>query len=148
MVWSYWNPCHHFSSSDKQKTKTARVRLYPSSIAHHKSICRLGCCNALVLVEYHNTGLGAVALYRTNDALEIIKWGQRLLFGMLILSFFIVYGYFHVLITFTFLGSVVCLTVPAILYLEAEIKDMEDKSLVHVHKCTLELTSEYSTNEH
>lgn len=76
-------------------------------------------------MEYHNTSSGDVALYRTNDALEIIKWGQRLLWVTLVISFYVAYGYFHVLITYTFLGSIVCVIVPAILFFEVEIKAIE-----------------------
>ena len=78
-------------------------------------------------MEYHNYGGGAVTLYRANGALEILKWGQRLLLGMLFLSFFIAYGYFHVLITYTFLDSMVCLIIPAYIFFELEIKDMEEE---------------------
>ena len=123
MVWAHRNSCDYFYYSDKQKTKTAWIRLYPSSIAHHKPICSLSCCDSLVLVEYHNIGFGDVALHRANGALEIIKWGQRLLWVALVISFYVAYGYFHVLITYTFLGSIVCIIVPAILFFETVIKE-------------------------
>ena len=47
----------------------------------------------------------------SNDrkALEIFKWGDRALYLLLFISWMVVMGYWHVPITYTFLGSVTVL---------------------------------------
>jgi len=58
-----------------------------------------------------------------NEALEIFKWGDRLLYLMLFISCMVVMGYWHVPITYTFLGAVICLILPLLFSKEDEEKE-------------------------
>jgi hypothetical protein len=56
-----------------------------------------------------------------------IKWGRRLVYVMLFISFLIVYGNFTNPITFTFLGSILCLLITGLFLLKDENWTEEDK---------------------
>ena len=79
-------------------------------------------------MEYHYHYTGDAVMCGEIGPLEILCWGKRLLLIIFFISFFVVYGYFHVPITYTFLGSIVCLIVPAYLYLDEEIKEIEGEN--------------------
>lgn len=49
-----------------------------------------------------------------------LKWGRRTLYLVLFISLFIVYGSLNEPITFTFLGSVLCLIIPLLFFLKDE----------------------------
>jgi hypothetical protein len=51
---------------------------------------------------------------------EIIKWGRRLIYVLLFIALFVVYGSFHLPYTYTFLGSIVCLIIPVLFCLKDE----------------------------
>jgi len=55
-----------------------------------------------------------------DEALAVIKWAYRALYLMLFISCMVVMGYWHVSITFTFLGSVFALIFP-ILFSKKEL---------------------------
>ena len=56
-------------------------------------------------------------MHRSNDeALEILKWGDRLLYLLLFISCMIAMGYWHTIITYTFLAAVFCLILPLLFY--------------------------------
>ena len=74
--------------------------------------------------------------------LEIITWGYRLLWVLLFISLIVVMGYWHTIITYTFLAAVLALLLPVLFSREVffgEDDNLEDD----VHKCTLEHRSEY-----
>lgn len=48
----------------------------------------------------------------------MIKWGRRLLYLLLFISFFVVYGSLGDPITYTFLGSMICLVIPVLFFLK------------------------------
>ncbi|MHC4737069.1 MAG: hypothetical protein ACYTDW_21865 [Planctomycetota bacterium] len=58
----------------------------------------------------------------------VITWGRRSLYVVLFISFLIVYGNFHNPITFTFLGSMLCLIIPILFFLKDENWPEEDYS--------------------
>lgn len=51
---------------------------------------------------------------------KIIKLGRWLIYVLLFISFLVVYGSFHIPITYTFLGSIVCLIIPVLFLLKEE----------------------------
>ena len=56
-------------------------------------------------------------MHLSNDeALEIFKWGDRLLYLLLFISCMVTMGYWHTIITYTFLASVFCLILPLLFY--------------------------------
>ena len=58
-------------------------------------------------------------MHHSNDRpLELIKWGERSLYVLLFISCMVVMGYWHVPITYTFLGAVFCLILPVLFYKE------------------------------
>ena len=65
----------------------------------------------MVLVEYHNSVAGDNHMYRANvEQIEtLIKWGDRFLWVLLFISLIVVMGYFQTIITYTFLGSILCM---------------------------------------
>ena len=70
--------------------------------------------------------------------IEIFKWGDRALYLMLFISCMVVMGYWHVPITFTFLGSVFCLILPLLFHKEEaeEEREVAETNLLEddVHK--------------
>ena len=57
------------------------------------------------------------------DAETLIKWVSRLLWLELFIALIVVMGYFHVIITYTFLGSVFCCVVPQLFKKKREIPE-------------------------
>lgn len=49
-----------------------------------------------------------------------IKWGERLLYVVLFISLLVVFGRFDRIVTYTFLGSVLCLILPVLFFLKDE----------------------------
>ena len=49
-----------------------------------------------------------------DDPLNILKWGYRALYVLLFISLIVVMGYWHTIITYTFLGAVLALLLPVI----------------------------------
>jgi len=61
----------------------------------------------------------------TDRPLEIdflIKWGNRALFLMLFISCMVVMGYWHTIITYTFLVSVFALILPLLFYKDEDTR--------------------------
>ena len=56
---------------------------------------------------------------------RVIKWGKRLLYFLLFLPLVLVMGYWHTIITYTFLGSMVLFVGSAIMFFEAEERERE-----------------------
>ena len=81
----------------------------------------------MVLVARLYPYIGGYAVYLSNDRpldpLRLIKWARRLLWVALFISFMVVMGYFHVIITYTFLGSVFCCVVPQLFKKKREIPE-------------------------
>ena len=48
-------------------------------------------------------------LFSISEPLALIKWGDRFLYVLVFISLIVVMGYFHTIITFTFLGSVMAM---------------------------------------
>jgi CHASE2 domain-containing sensor protein len=70
-------------------------------------------------------------MYYPNDRpLEIIKWVNRALYLMLFISWMVVMGYWHVPITFTFLGSVTALILSQLFY-----KKEDEEKAAEVEVC-------------
>lgn len=65
-------------------------------------------------MEYHTYGLGVVNMYGTDGPIifVLLKWGYRALWLMLYLTIAVVMGYWHVPITFSFIGASVSLLFP------------------------------------
>lgn len=59
----------------------------------------------------------------------MIRWGTRLLYVMLFISFLVACGYWSVLNTYLFIGSVVCLILPALFFLNDDLEEIEGDSL-------------------
>ena len=77
-------------------------------------------------MAYLHSHTGDHYLHVSNDkALEIFKWGNRALYLMLFLSCMVVMGYWHVPITFTFLGAVFALILPLLFYKEEETEESD-----------------------
>ena len=67
----------------------------------------------------------------SNDRpLELIKWGNRALYLMLFLSWMVVMGYWHVTITWTFLGSVCALILPLLFHKEDPNKEEIEEEFI------------------
>ena len=49
-----------------------------------------------------------------SEPLTLLKWGYRALYVLLFISLMVVMGYWHTIITYTFLGSVLALLLPII----------------------------------
>ena len=56
----------------------------------------------------------------------LLKWGHRALYVLLFISLMVVMGYWHTIITYTFLASVLCLILPALFYKEEEQEELTD----------------------
>ena len=76
-------------------------------------------------MEYHHYDIGDNNLRRTNEPLTLIKWGDRFLYVLLFISLVVVMGYFHTIITFTFLGSVMVLFYIAMIWRNYVIEKQE-----------------------
>jgi len=61
---------------------------------------------------------------------EIIKWGRRTLYLVLFISLMMVYGSLDKPITYTFLGSIICLILPVLFLLKDENWTEEDETHV------------------
>ena len=59
----------------------------------------------------------------------MIRWGTRLLYVMLFISFLVACGYWGVLITYLFLGAIVCLVLPVLFFLNDDLEEIEGDSL-------------------
>ena len=57
---------------------------------------------------------------------DVIKWGRRVLYVVLFISLLVVYGSFDNPITYTFLGSIVCLIIPVLFLLKDENWEEEE----------------------
>jgi len=70
----------------------------------------------------------------SNDeqALEILKWGDRALYLMLFISWAVVMGYWYVPITFTFLGSVTILILIVLFRKKEEESEEADMNTEHI----------------
>ena len=69
----------------------------------------------------HNTSRGFVHLCIPTDRPEkILKWGTRLLYVQLFIVLLVVYGQMFNLKTYTFLGAVFCLAIPALFIMKFE----------------------------
>ena len=60
----------------------------------------------------------------------MIRWGTRLLYVMLFISFLVACGNWGVLITYLFLGAIVCLTLPVLFFLNDDLEEIEGDSLI------------------
>ncbi len=60
-----------------------------------------------------------------TEPLTLIKWGDRFLWVALFISLMVVMGYFHTIITFTFLGSIMALFYIALIWRNYVIKKQE-----------------------
>ena len=49
-----------------------------------------------------------------------IKWGRRLVYVVLFITFLIAYGSFHHAFTYTFIGSILCLMFTLLFFLKDE----------------------------
>ena len=61
----------------------------------------------------------------SNEPLTLIKWGDRFLWGLLFISFMVVMGYWHTIITFTFLGSIMSMFYIAVIWRNYVIEKQE-----------------------
>ena len=61
----------------------------------------------------------------SNEPLTLIKWGDRFLWVLLFISLMVVMGYWHTIITFTFLGSVMVLFYIALIWRNYIIEKQE-----------------------
>ena len=79
-------------------------------------------CHSVLLVAYHDLVVRGSFDLRLSamGPQTVIRWGRRLIYVVLFISFLIVYGNFHNPITFTFLGSIVCLIIPVLFLLKDE----------------------------
>ena len=68
-----------------------------------------------------------MCLSNDEQALRIFKWGNRALYLMLFISWMVVMGYWHVTITFTFLGSVSALIISQLFHKEKK-KEIDPSS--------------------
>lgn len=59
----------------------------------------------------------------------VIRWATRLLYVMLFISFLVACGYWNVLITYFFIGSIVCLILPVLFFLNDDLEEIESDSL-------------------
>ena len=59
----------------------------------------------------------------------VIRWGTRLLYVMLFISFLVACGNWSVPITYIFLGAVVCLILPVLFFLNDDLEEIEGDSL-------------------
>lgn len=67
-------------------------------------------------------------MHLSNDeALEIFKWGDRLLYLLLFISCMVAMGYWHTIITYTFLASEFCLILPWLFYKDDDIPQAAGK---------------------
>lgn len=66
-----------------------------------------------------------MCLSNDEPPLDIIKWGDRLLYLILFISCMVVMGYWHVPMTYAFLGAVFALILPMLFYKDA---DNEEKT--------------------
>ena len=64
-------------------------------------------------------------LHSIFEPLDIIKWGDRFLYVLLFISLMVVMGYFHTIITFTFLGSVMVMFYIALIWRNYVIEKQE-----------------------
>lgn len=55
-----------------------------------------------------------------------IRWGRRLIYLVLFISFLVIYGHWDNPLTYTFLGSIVCLLIPLLFMLRDENWQEED----------------------
>ena len=55
----------------------------------------------------------------------IIDWGVRLLYVSLFIAFTVVMGYWWYLPTYTFVGSIMCLVFPALLFFAEQEEEKE-----------------------
>ena len=60
-----------------------------------------------------------------SEPLDIIRWGDRFLWVLLFISLMVVMGYFHTIITFTFLGSIMSLFYIALIWRNYVIEKQE-----------------------
>ena len=81
----------------------------------------------MVLVEYHYHGPGYDNMHWANVAQieTLIKWGDRFLWVLLFISLVIVMGYFQTIITYTFLGSILCMFYIAMIWRKYIIEKQE-----------------------
>lgn len=61
----------------------------------------------------------------SSEPLTLIKWGDRFLWVLLFISLMVVMGYFHTIITFTFLGSIMVLFYIALIWRNYIIEKQE-----------------------
>ena len=59
----------------------------------------------------------------------MIRWGTRLLYVVLFISFLVACGNWGVPITYIFLGSIVCLILPVLFFLNDDLEEIESDSL-------------------
>ena len=65
------------------------------------------------MAHLHNDIWGNLMCVSGNEPpLTLLKWGYRLLWVLLFISFMVVMGQWHTIITYTFLGSAVALLFP------------------------------------
>jgi len=60
-----------------------------------------------------------------SEPLTLIKWGDRFLWLLLFISLMVVMGYFHTIITFTFLGSIMSMFYIAVIWRKYIIEKQE-----------------------
>ena len=69
------------------------------------------------------------------EQIDLIKWAGRLLYLEIFISLMVAMGYWHIPLTFAFIGAV-----GSLVYVGFHWRN---KSRDDVHKCTLEYISEY-----
>ena len=71
---------------------------------------------------------------RPLDIIRLIKWGNRALYVLLFISCMVVMGYWHTIITYTFLGSVFALILPLLFWDEGEEDSEQEISCLDVSR--------------
>jgi len=66
----------------------------------------------------------------------VIQWGRRLLYVMLFISFVMVYGSWDKPWTYTFLGSILCLIIPLLFFLQDDKWEEEDVPIENNAECS------------
>ena len=93
-------------------------------------------------MEYLHNDSGDNNVYRTNDALRLLRWGYRFLYVLFLLTFLVSMGYWHLPHTIYYVAGLLALLLPLI-FSEKELFSLE----YDVHKCTLEYISEHSSTD-
>lgn len=120
LPWSY-RPCDNRLCVVKEQHDLGGL-LVPCRMSFRSSV--FGSCRrhtGLLVAYNHNTSRGFIHLCISTDRpKEIIKWGTRLLYVQVFLSFLVAYGQLFNMQTYLFLGAVFCLVIPTLFIMKDE----------------------------